>query len=536
MWTQVYDPLHAPLLSALVAFLPAALLLIALGILRLRVLHAAGLGLALAFLLAVGVFGMPLGMAFASALFGMAYGFLPVGWIVLNVLFLFRLTEQKGLFQILQQSLMRLTSDRRLQLVLVAFCLGAFLEGAAGFGTPVAVSASLLVGLGFPPLTAAGLSLLANTAPVPYAGLGTPLIALQTVTGLDLQALTRATALQLTLFDVLIPFWMVAAWVGWKRMLEVLPALLVAGGTFAGVQVLVAFLHGPWLVNIFSSVVSMGALVLFLRVWKPRNEMRDTASIPAEKLPSHKVWQAWMPWMVLTVLVFLWGIPQVRAFLDSWTLIRIPVPGLHGLVQRIPPVVPQPRVEEAIFNLPWLSASGTAILLASILAGMLMGYSPGDLFRQYGQTFRRVKDSLLSLCTMMAMGFVLRFAGMDAAMGLAFAQTGVLYPFFGTWLGWLGVFITGSDTSSNVLFGSLQRITAGQLGLSEVWMSAANSAGGVMGKMINAQSIVVAGTAVNLKGKEGDVLRFILFHSLALVTLAGLLVLGLAEPVKSLFP
>ncbi|MEJ5313790.1 MULTISPECIES: L-lactate permease [Anaerolinea] len=536
MWTQVYDPFQSPFLSALVAFLPAALLLVALGVFRLRVLYAAALGLAAALLLAVGVFGMPAGMAFASAVFGVAYGFLPVGWIVLNVLFLFRLTEQKGLFQTLQQSLMHLTSDRRLQLVLVAFCLGAFLEGAAGFGTPVAVSASLLVGLGFSPITAAGLSLLANTAPVPYAGLGIPLIALQTVTGLDLQSLTRATALQLTLFNLLIPFWMVAAWVGWKRMLEVAPALLVAGGTFAGVQVLVAFFHGPWLVNIFSSVASMGALVLFLRVWKPRHEMSENVSTPSGGLTSRQVWRAWMPWIILTVLVFLWGIPQVRSFLDAWTLIRIPVPGLHGLVQRVPPVVPQPVVQDAVFQLPWLSASGTAILLAGIVAGLLMGYRPGELLRQYGQTLKRVKVSLLSLSTMMAMGFVLRYAGMDAAMGLAFAYTGGFYPFFGTWLGWLGVFITGSDTSSNVLFGSLQRITAGQLGFSEVWMSAANTAGGVMGKMINTQSIVVAGTAVNLKGREGEVLRFVLFHSLALVTLAGLLVWGLSGPAKVLFP
>jgi lactate permease len=529
-WQQSYNPLDNQLLSTLAAFLPALILLACLGLLRLKAHHAALIGLAAALLVAVLLFGMPPGMAAAGALFGMAYGLLPIGWIIFNVIFLYRLTEEKGLFRVLQGSLTTLTGDRRLQLVLVAFCFGAFLEGAAGFGTPVAVSASLLVGLGFPALAAAGLALIANTAPVPYAGLGTPLVALQAVTGLDLRALTTAVALQLSLFDVLIPFWLVWAFAGWRAMLEVWPALLVAGGSFALAQLLVAWLHGPWLVNIVSALVSLAALVLFLRVWQPRRAWRlagegDSAT---ESHPRRDVMRAWTPWLMLSGLVFVWGLPQVRTWLDGFSLVKIPVPGLHLLALRVPPIVAQARPEPAVFDLAWLSASGTAILLAAVIAGLWMGYRPGELLVRYAMTFQQVRLSLLTIAAMMAIGFVARYAGLDAAMGLAFARTGALYPFFGTLLGWLGVFITGSDTSSNVLFGSLQRITAERLGFDPTVMSAANSSGGVMGKMVNAQSIVVAATAVRQAGKEGEILRYVFFHSLALAALVGLVVMGMA--------
>jgi lactate permease len=527
-WYQNYDPLHNILLSTLAAFLPAILLLAGLGLLRLKAHLAALLGLGSALLTAVLIFGMPPLMAGASALYGMAYGLLPIGWIILNVIFLYRLTEEKGLFRVLQGSLTAVTSDRRLQLVLVAFCFGAFLEGAAGFGTPVAVTSALLVGLGFPALAAAGLALIANTAPVPFAGLGTPLVALQAVTGLDLRALTLTVALQLSLFDVLIPFWLVWAYSGWAAMLEVWPALLVAGGSFALAQLLVAWLHGPWLVNIISALVSLGALVFFLRVWpRRRASTLKAGEASTDSLPRQAVLRAWTPWLMLSGLVFVWGLPQVRAWLDSFSLVKIAVPGLHLLAARMPPIAAQARPEPAVFDLAWLSASGTAILIAAVAAGLWMGYNPRELLVGYARAFRQVRLSLLTIAAMMAVGFVARYAGLDAAMGLAFARTGALYPFFGTLLGWLGVFITGSDTSSNVLFGSLQRITATQLGLDPLKMAAANSSGGVMGKMINAQSVVVAGTSVGMGGKEGEILRYVFFHSLALAALVGLVVMAM---------
>lgn len=530
-WPQIYDPLHNPLLSTLLAFLPAVLLLVCLAFLRMKAHLAALVGLGASLLVAVLAYRMPPLMSAASTLYGMAYGFLPIGWIILNVLFLYRLTEQKGLFRTLQISLTSLTQDRRLQLLLVAFCFGAFLEGAAGFGAPVAVSASMLIGLGFPPLSASALALLANTAPVPFAGLGTPLLALQTVTGLDLHALTLNVALQLSLFDIMIPFWLIAAFSGWRGVRETWPALLVAGVSFSATQLAVAALHGPWLVNIVSALVSMGTLVLFLRVWKPRSIYRFTgeAAPDSSGLPSRsEITRAWLPWLILSLLVFIWGLPQVRTWLDSFSLLRLAVPGLNGLVQRMPPLVAQAQAQPAVFDFAWLSASGTAILLAALIAGLWMGFKPRQLLDQYAETFKQVRISLLTISTMMAVGFVARYAGMDGTMGLAFARTGPLYPFFGTLLGWLGVAITGSDTSSNVLFGSLQRITAGQLGFDPVVMAAANSSGGVMGKMINAQSIVVASTATKYYGKEGEILRSVFWHSLALVTLVGLLVMAQA--------
>jgi lactate permease len=530
-WQQIYDPFHNSLLSTLAAFLPAILLLISLGLLRIKAHLAALIGLVSSLLVAVGIFTMPPAMAASSAIFGIAYGLFPIGWIILNVIFLFRLTEEKGLFQVLQASLTAVTQDRRLQLILVAFCFGAFLEGAAGFGTPVAVTASILIGLGFPTLAAGGMALIANTAPVPYAGLGTPVIALQAVTGLDLRALTSAIAVQLSFFDVLIPFWLITALAGWSACFEVWPALLVAGGSFALAQLLVAWLHGPWLVNIISSLVSLAALVFFLRIWKPRRIWRfpGEAQQQAAAAPAYsrqQLFKAWAPWILLSVLVFVWGLPQVKAWLDSFTLIRIHVPFLDGLVLRSPPIVPTARPEPALFDLAWLSASGTAILISALISGLWMGFRPLDLLKQYAATFHQVRFSLLTIAAMMAVGYIARYAGLDAAMGLAFASSGALYPFFGTLLGWLGVFITGSDTSSNVLFGSLQRITATQLGLNPLTMAAANSSGGVMGKMINAQSVVVAATAVRSPGKESELLRYVFFHSLALVALVGLLVMA----------
>jgi len=531
-WDQVYNPLGAAWLSTLVAALPIALLLGGLALLRLRAHAAALLGLAASVLTAVLVFGMPAGMAFRTAGLGAAYGLFPIGWIILNVIFLYDLTVEKGHFKVMQESLTGITRDRRLQLLLIAFSFGAFFEGAAGFGTPVAVTAAILIGLGFAPLTASGLSLVANTAPVAFGALGTPIVALAGVTGLDVRQLSAMVGRQLPFFSLLIPFWLVWAYCGFKKMREVWPALVVAGVSFAVPQFLISNFHGPWLAGVGAAVVSMAALVLFLLKWHPRTVYGDgrngEAGAPpatAVRLTAGELLRAWMPWLVLSLFVFLWGIPQIKAMLDGLSVVRFPVPGLDKLVFRVPPVVAVRAAEPAAFTFNWLSFTGTGIFAAAVVSGLLMGFSPRRLVRTYGRTLMRVRFSLLTVAAMLSLGYVTRYSGLDATLGLAFARTGVFYPFFGTMLGWLGVALTGSDTSSNVLFGSLQKISAEQLGLSPVLMASANSAGGVMGKMIDAQSIVVASTATRWYGHEGDILRYVFFHSLALAALMGLLVL-----------
>jgi lactate permease len=491
---------------------------------------AALLGLATSLLVAVAVFGMPVPMAAASAAFGAAYGLFPIGWIVLNVIFLYQLTNERGLFTVLRGSITTVTRDKRLQLLLVAFCFGAFFEGAAGFGTPVAVTGAILMGLGFTPLAASGLSLIANTAPVAYGALGTPIIALQSVTDLDLFELSAMVGRQLPFFSVIVPFWLIAAFAGIRGMLAIWPAVLVAGVAFAVPQFLVSNYHGPWLVDVVSAVVSMGALALFLQMWQPRDNWvapgysNGPVTVAPEAYSRRQVLQAWVPWVILSVLVFLWGLPQVKAALDGVSILRIPVPELHNLVQRVPPVVADARPEAAVFALNWLSATGSGIFVSAVIAGLVMGYRVSELVAAYWRTLKLVRFSLLTIAAMMAVGYTTRYSGVDATLGLAFAASGVLYPIFGTMLGWLGVALTGSDTSSNVLFGSLQRITAEQLGLSPTLMAAANSSGGVMGKMIDAQSIVVASTATRWYGHEGEILRYVFFHSVVLALLVGLLV------------
>ena len=527
-WPQTYDPLGSLALSTLLAALPVVVLLGTLAVLRWPAHLAALAGLGAALVIAIVPFGMPAPMALASAGYGAMYGLLPIGWIVLNVIFLYRLTEERGLFDVLRQSITTVTSDRRLQLLVVAFCFGAFFEGAAGFGTPVAVTGAILIGLGFSPLAASGLSLIANTAPVAFGALGTPIIALQSVTGLDLHELSGMVGRQLPFFSVIVPFWLVWAYAGWRHTLEVWPAILVAGVGFAVPQWLVANYHGPWLVDVVASVVSLGLVASFLRLWHPRAGpfAADAAHGTATKMAeSALVWRAWTPWLILSVIVFVWGLPSTKAWLDSLSVIRIPVPFLHQAVLRTPPVVADAHAENAIYAINWLSATGSGIFLASIVAGLAMGCSFAMMARTYWQTLKLVRLSLITISAMMAVGFTTRYSGLDATMGLAFAQTGFLYPFFGTMLGWLGVALTGSDTSSNVLFGSLQKITAEQLGLSPVLMAAANSSGGVMCKMIDAQSIVVASTATRWYGHEGDILRYVFVHSLVLACLVGALVM-----------
>jgi lactate permease len=539
-WSQIYDPLGSPLLSTAAAAAPVVVLLGALAIFEIKAHWAALLGLITALVIAIFAYGMPAPMAGMAAAYGAGFGLLPIGWLILNIIFLYQLTNEKGEFEVLQRSIGALSDDRRIQLLFVAFSLGAFFEGAAGFGTPVAVTAAMLIGLGFSPLAASGLSLIANTAPVAYGALGTPVIALAGVTGLDILDLSGMIGRQLTFFAILVPFWLIWAFVGFRKMLEVWPAILVAGASFAIPQYLVSNFHGPWLVGVVSALVSMACLAGFLRVWQPKNIMKnmpekygapqaDTAhEHQADKTSSGAVLRAWMPWIILSVFVFAWGTPQVKAWLDSIWVAKFPVEGLHNLVQKMPPVVAAPKAEAAVYTLNLLSAAGTGIFLSAIVSGLLLGYGPLGLLRMYGRTLWLVRFSLFTIACMLAVGFVTRYSGTDATLGLAFAQTGWLYPFFGTLIGWVGVALTGSDTSSNVLFGGLQRISAEQIGLNPVLMASANSSGGVMGKMIDAQSIVVASTATRWYGHEGSILRFVFFHSLALAVLMGLLVFGQA--------
>ena len=541
-WPQVYNPLGNVALSTIVAALPLLVLLGLLAARRVRAHYAALAGLGTALLVAVVVIGMPAAMAGKAALLGAAFGLFPIGWIIVNVIFLYHLANDRGLFALLQARITSVTSDRRLQLLLIAFCFGAFFEGAAGFGTPVAVTGSILIGLGFPPLEASALSLIANTAPVAFGALGTPIVALHGVTMLDVHTLSAMVGRQLPIFSVIIPFWLVWAYVGFRRTLEIWPALLVAGVSFAVPQFLVSNFHGPWLVDIVAAGVSMACLTVFLRFWSAsgakvggsrlkvrgsRETLESTSNLEprtSNLKPSTSNLQPWLPWIILSVVVFAWGWPSVKAALDRISAPRIPIPGLDGLVQRVPPAVAVVTIEPAGFTFNWLSATGTAILIAALLSGALLRYSPRELLRQYVRTLALVRHSLLTIAAMLALGYTTRYSGEDAILGLAFAHSGFLYPFFGTLLGWLGVALTGSDTSSNVLFGSLQRITAERLGLNPYLMAAANSSGGVMGKMIDAQSIVVASTATRYVGHEWKILRYVFFHSLALASLVGLLV------------
>ncbi len=524
-WNQQYDPLHHHALSALAAALPLIVLLGLLAWRRVRAHTAALVGLAAALLVAVAVIGMPPQLAFRAAALGAAYGLFPIGWIILNVLFLYQLANERGLLTELRASITGVTRDRRLQLLLIAFCFGAFLEGAAGFGTPVAVTGALLIGLGFSPLEASGLSLIANTAPVAFGALGTPIIALQGVTGLDLFSLSAMVGRQLPIFAVIVPFWLICAYAGFRGMLDVWPALLVAGLAFAIPQFLVSNFHGPWLVDIVASLASIATLTWFLRRWRPRTLWETAAAADAPALPALPRLRAWLPWIVLSVVVFAWGLPAMKDALNHLSAPRFAVPGLDKLVFRVPPVVAAPTAEGAVFTFNWLSATGTAILVAAVIAGTLMRYSPREMLRTYWSTIVLVRHSLLTIAAMLALGYTTRYSGEDAILGLAFARTSVLYPFFGALLGWLGVALTGSDTSSNVLFGSLQRVTAQQVGVSPILMAAANSSGGVMGKMIDAQSIVVASTATHWYGHEWRILRFVFFHSIALAALVGVLVM-----------
>ncbi len=540
MWNQVYNPLGSAALSTIAAAVPVVTLLVLIASGRVKAHIAAIIAVIVTNLIAIFIFTMPAGMSIRASILGIVTGFFPIGWIVLNVIFLYQITVTTGKFELLKRAVGGVTEDRRLQLLLVAFSFGAFFEGASGFGTPVAITGSILIGLGFSPLAASGLSLIANTAPVAYGALGTPIQGLASVTGLDPYILGAMVGRQLPVFSLIVPFWVVWAFAGWRGMKEIWPAILVTGVSFAVPQFVISNFINPWIVDIGASLISMGCLILFLRVWQPRqlwlspalrgrDESTETmaAAKPLDKTPltQAEFWTALLPWIIVCVVMLIWGNGAFKTWANSIFTWNYAVPDLHQMINKMPPVVPQPTKEGAVFGFTYLSFTGTGMLIAAIISGLVMGLSPAKLVSEYARTIRLCAISLITISAMLAIGTLTRLGGIDATLGLAFAATGVLYPFFGTLLGWLGVALTGSDTASNILFGNLQKITSQQLGLSPILMAAANSSGGVMGKMIDAQSIVVASTATNWYGHEGTILRYVFKHSIVLACLVGILVM-----------
>jgi lactate permease len=539
MWNQVYDPFDNSVLSTIAAALPVVVLLGLIASNAVKAHIAAIIALIVANIVAIFLFTMPAGMSLRATVLGAVTGFFPIGWIVLNVIFLYRLTVEKGAFETLQTTIGGVTSDRRIQLLLIAFAFGAFFEGASGFGTPVAVTGAILIGLGFSPLAASGLSLIANTAPVAYGALGTPIQGLSQVTGIDPFLLGAMVGRQLPFFSLLVPFWLIWVFAGWRGMLQIWPAILVTGVSFAVPQFLISNYINPWIVDIGASLISMACLIGFLQVWKPKevwtspklrsHDISDEgriAPVPSTVVPSRaQVWMALTPWIIVCAVLLIWGTGWFKTAVNPWTTWNYAVPDLHNQIAKVAPVAPKPTPEGAVFSFTWLSYTGSGMLIAAIISGFVMGFTPGRLLMTYARTIKLCAYSLITISAMLAIGTLTRLSGLDATLGLAFAGTGVLYPFFGTLLGWLGVALTGSDTASNVLFGNLQKVTSEQLGLSPILMGAANSSGGVMGKMIDAQSIVVASTATNWFGHEGTILRFVFWHSIALACLVGGLVM-----------
>ena len=559
-WTQVYDPTGNQLLSTLIAAVPIVTLLSLLAFFRVKAWWAAMAGVAIAYVIAVTVYGMPIASAASATAYGCLSGLFPIGWVVFGGMFLYNMSVETGHFQIVQRSIASVSVDRRVQALLIAFSFGAFLEGCAGFGAPVAISAAIMIGLGFSPLYAAGLALIANTAPVAFGSLGIPLTTLSSVTGLDLMKLSAMAGRQLSLVALIIPAWIVVAMSGWRGLKGVWPAALVCGGTFSVVQLVVSNCFGPTVVAVTAGMMTIVALVVFTRFWQPAeiwrfpSEKADKTEAPEGKIKGKLAYsraaviKAWLPWVLLTAFVFTWGMPSVKMFLNGGdegapnflhniSLISVEMPDLHNRVYRDVPVVPQrDKPEPAIYNFNWLSATGSGILLAAMISAWFMKISRRMFFRIAGSTLHKLRWSLLTIACMLGVGYITRYSGMDATLGLAFTRTGVIYPFFAAILGWLGTAVTGSDTASNALFGSLQRITAEQLHLNPILICTTNSTGGVVGKMLDAQSIVVSAAATDQQGTESSILRFVFWHSIALVCIMGTIALLQAYVFKWMVP
>jgi len=536
-WQQLYDPAGNLWLSSLIALLPIAFFFVALAVLRMKGWLAGTITVAIALAVALLFYRMPLSQAFAAAGYGFVYGLWPIAWIILGAVFLYKVSVKTGQFDIIRASILSVTEDQRLQMLMVGFAFGAFLEGAAGFGAPVAITAALLVGLGFKPLYAAGLCLIVNTAPVAFGAMGIPIIVAGQVTGLDAFEIGQMAGRQLPFLTLIVLFWIMAIMDGWRGIKETWPAVLVAGGSFAIAQYLTSNFIGPELPDITASLASLVCLTLFLRRWKPvrifRFDTQTSAEAAAQALEAPRystgqIVKAWSPFLILTAMVTIWSIAPFKALfaaggaLEHWVL-KIPVPSLDQLVQKMPPIVPVPTGYEAVYKFDAVSATGTAIMLGAVIAIVLLKMRPAAALRTFGETANELKVPIYSIGMVLAFAFIANYSGLSATLALALAHTGKAFTFFSPFLGWLGVFLTGSDTSSNALFSALQATTAQQIGVSEVLLVAANTTGGVTGKMISPQSIAIACAAVGLAGKESDLFRFTVKHSLIFTVMVGII-------------
>jgi lactate permease len=553
-WSQIYDPLHAWPLSTAVAALPVLTLFFVLVVLKQRVWIAALSGLLMAVALATAVFGMPAPLVFHASLLGVVFGLIRIAWIIVASIFLYHVAVETGQFEVMKESIAALSADCRIQAVLIAFCFGAFLEGTGGGGAPVAIAGAFLIGLGFPPFQAAVLCLLANTAPVAWGAVGNPIRVLAGVTGLPIHELSAMAGRILPPFSFILPIWLVRTMTGWRGTWEVLPALLVSGASFAGMQYYWSNHVEAGLVDVVSAIFSLVATAAFLRVWQPRriqvlgdadaDAAGDSTSssagarIAKTTARQHSAWniaKGWSPFILASLFIFLFGIPAVNKYLTIPAL-TFPLEGLHLKVLKMAPVAPVPTGEAAIMDLNIFAMPGTAVLLGAFVALPLLGLPMSRAFALLGRTVRQLVPSLLAITFMAVLAFVTKYAGMDAVLGLSLTRTGWTYPFFGTLLGWLGVALTGTDAGSNALFGNLQKITAEQLHLSPILMASANTTGGVMGKMIDAQSIVVASVATHQEGQEARLFKAVFVHSLLLASLVGLLVLLYAYVFPGVVP
>ena len=529
MWPHNYTPIAGNLpLSALVAAIPVFALLVLLGVLRKPAWMAAMLGLATAAAVALAVYRMPVGTLASAVAYGAASGLFPIGWVVFTAILLYNVTVETGKFQIVKESVGNLTDDRRLQALLIAFAFGAFIEGAAGFGTPVAVAASMLAGLGFSPFYAAGICLLANTAPVAFGSIGTPILMLATITRLPLDKLSMGVGRICAPVSLIVPAYLILVMGRWKALRGVLPAAALCGIAFAGTQFLVSNFVGPQLTDILSSLAAIGSLVLLFKLWRPKDQfaLEGHAGVQAvsRRHSAGELVLAWAPYALLVIFVLVWGYKPVQTKLNSVTQVIL-WPGLHRTIQLMPPVVKQPSPYEARYSFNWLAAPGTACLFTAILSAMLLRMTPAKFVRVFVSTVRQLFLAEVTIASVLALAFLMNYSGATATMGLAFAATGALFPFFSSLLGWLGVFLTGSDTAANALFGNLQVITAESLKMNPVLMAASNSSGGVMGKMISLQSVAVASAATGMQAQEeGKLFRFTLRHSILLASIIGLIV------------
>ncbi len=536
-WQQLYDPAGNIWLSSLIALLPIAFFFVALAVLRMKGWLAGTLTVAIALGVALLFYRMPPLQALGAALYGFVYGLWPIAWIILGAVFLYKVSVRTGQFDIIRASILSVTADQRLQMLMVGFAFGAFLEGAAGFGAPVAITAALLVGLGFKPLYAAGLCLIANTAPVAFGAMGIPIIVAGQVTGLDAFEIGQMVGRQLPFLTLVVLFWIMAIMDGWRGIRETWPAVLVAGGAFALAQYLTSNFLGPELPDITASLASLVCLTLFLRRWQPRRIFRFDdagdagAATPVVEVPRYsagRIIRAWSPFLILTALVTLWSIKPFKALfaaggpLQHWVL-KLPVPGLDGQVSKMPPIVDAPTAYDAVYKFDWFSATGTSILLAALIAIVVLRMPARSALSTFGETVRELRTPIYSIGMVLAFAFIANYSGLSATLALALAHTGDAFTFFSPFLGWLGVFLTGSDTSSNALFSALQATTAQQIGVSDVLLVAANTTGGVTGKMISPQSIAIACAAVGLAGREADLFRFTIKHSLAFTVMVGVI-------------